>query len=181
MAAILIVHASGEGQTLRIAERMAEQMRRRGHAVTLAPCRRFSPPPSPAGFDAVLVGSSVHMGNHAQSAERFVTTHIGYLERLPSAFFSVSLSAASPRPEVRAAAKGYLDDFLKETGWRPRYTAIFAGALRYSRYTPLKRWIVARVSVEEGWASEDPRDHEYTDWPWVRAGRGWPGPRTAPG
>jgi menaquinone-dependent protoporphyrinogen oxidase len=164
MARLLILYASREGQTARIVERMAVIALGRGHEVEVDRCPRFSVPPSPDPFAGVLVGGSIHLGRHERSLERFVIAHHDVLERLPAGFFSVSLSAASPRAEVRAAAQGYLDDFLQETGWHPQATAIFAGALAYTRYGPLKRWIMRRIVAREGGDTDTSRDHEYTDW-----------------
>ncbi len=164
MARLLILYASREGQTARIVERMADIARGRGHAVEIVRCRRFSVPPSPDPFAGVLVGGSIHLGRHERSLERFVAAHHDVLERLPAGFFSVSLSAASPRAEVRAAAQGYVDDFLQETGWHPRVTASFAGALAYTRYGPLKRWFMRRVVARHSDDTDTRRDYEYTDW-----------------
>ena len=164
MASILIVYASGEGQTTRIVERMVELINGAGHEATVVRCRSLPTPPSPEDYDGVLVGSSVHMGNHAAKVDRFVSAHLEGLRRKPTAFFSVSMSAGSPRAEVRAAAQGYVDDFLKETGWKPDAKAIFAGAIRYTHYGPLKRWIMRRTIGEELGQTDLTRDYEYTDW-----------------
>jgi len=55
----------------------------------------------------------------------FVQKNRDTLERLPSAFFSVSLAAHGDTEE----AEGYVERFEQETGWRPARVALFGGAL----------------------------------------------------
>jgi menaquinone-dependent protoporphyrinogen oxidase len=59
--------------------------------------------------------------------------------------------------------------FLEETGWRPVETKMVAGALPYSRYNWLKRWMMKRIVRKAGGDTDTARDYEYTDWDDVRA------------
>jgi menaquinone-dependent protoporphyrinogen oxidase len=113
--------------------------------------------------DALLLGASIRYGHHARSLERWVREHRAQIERRPNAFFSVCLSAGGPG-EKRSVAEGYVADFLRRTGWQPRASAIFAGALRYSQYRPWTRWLVRLVMGVAGGETDASRDHEYTDW-----------------
>jgi menaquinone-dependent protoporphyrinogen oxidase len=67
------------------------------------------------GYDAVIVGGSIHMGKHEDTVRDFVQKNRIALERLPSAFFSVSLAAHGDM----ANAQAYVENFEQETGWRP--------------------------------------------------------------
>ena len=78
---------------------------------------------------------------------------------MPSAFFSVCLTAADDTDESRAATRAYIDDFAERTGWTPDRTATFAGALQYREYDFVTR-LLMRVGHHETDAS---RDHDYTD------------------
>jgi len=49
-------------------------------------------------FDAVLVGSSIHVGKHHSAISEFVRTNRGALNSLPSAFFQLSLSSPVDDP-----------------------------------------------------------------------------------
>jgi menaquinone-dependent protoporphyrinogen oxidase len=55
-----------------------------------------------AGRDAVVVGTSIHTGEHEKYVKDFVEQNREALKRIPSAFFSVSMTAA----EESAAASG---------------------------------------------------------------------------
>ena len=60
--------------------------------------------------------------------------HARALNGLPSAFFSVCLTAADDTEESHRATREYIDVFLDDTGWIPRATVSFAGALQYREY-----------------------------------------------
>lgn len=164
MASILIVHASQEGQTLRIADRLAHTLKGDGHRVRLAAADPF---PSVSGHDGVIIAASVHLGRHPRSLARAVRAHRTVLAHMPSAFLSVCLSAACPDPLHRAEADGYLRDFLRRTGWRPDLAATAAGAVRFSRYGFLKARFVRAMARSEH-LGDTATDREFTDWNDVR-------------
>ena len=114
------------------------------------------------GYDAVIVGGSIHMGKHEGYVVDFVRKNRATLERLPSAFFSVSLAAHGDTENARA----YVENFEQESGWRPTQVGLFGGALLYRQYGFLKRLMMKKiVSDKPGNLSTDTsRDHVYTDW-----------------
>lgn len=163
MARILIVYATMEGQTGRIAERMASEMRGAGHAVELTAAGAQKAFPDLAAYDAVIVGASVHYGFHPAYLGRALRRQRDALKARPSAFFSVSLSADGPGAN-RAAAARYVRKFLRGIGWQPAQTAAFGGALRYSVYRGWKRFLVRLFVRVAGGDTDTSRDYEYTDW-----------------
>jgi menaquinone-dependent protoporphyrinogen oxidase len=168
MNRILIPYGTIEGQTARIAEHLAGVIRSQGHEAHPVDLKR-SPAPDPAGYDAVIVGASVHMGKHERSVLDFVRQHRAALERLPSAFFSVSLAAHGDGEAARKEVAGYVEKFVAETGWRPPKVGLFAGALLYTKYGFFTRWIMRRIARRKGSPDLDTsRDYVYTDWDGVR-------------
>lgn len=163
MASVLIVYATIEGQTERIARRIAERLRSAGHRVALHEARAGSPLPDPDLHDAVIVGASVHYGHHPAHLHASLRRVARALERKPSAFFSVSLSADG-RGAKPAAARRYMTRFLGQCGWQPAQTALFGGALRYSQYGRFKRQLVRLFVRVAGGDTDASRDYEYTDW-----------------
>src|SRR5689334_19587012 len=138
MPPILVLYASREGQTQRIAEHVAASLRARGLAVDAVNAAQIPDGFSLANRPAAIVAASIHRGRHEQEIVRFIKDHVAQLERIPTAFLSVSLSAAgaedaSAPPEKRAQAAAdvakMIDDFLAETGWRPAKVKAVAGAL----------------------------------------------------
>jgi menaquinone-dependent protoporphyrinogen oxidase len=158
---ILIVYASQEGQTAKIAHEMAGALRADGCSVKAV---RVQDAPSPEAFDAVIAGAPIHMGRHDKAATEWVIAHRAALEKTHGAFFSVSMAAASKDDGERAEAKRLANEFLTETGWRPELVACFAGALAYSRYGLVKRLIMQRIASKEGGETDPSHDYEYTDW-----------------
>jgi menaquinone-dependent protoporphyrinogen oxidase len=160
---ILIAYGTSEGQTARIAERIAGVIREHGHEAVPADVKRATP--DPAEYDAVIVGASVRRGRHQTQVGEYVRETREALERLPTAFFSVSLAICEPTEAGRKEAEGYAEEFFRLTRWHPGKVALFAGALRYTRYGVFTRWIMKRIARGKGSPDLDTsRDYEYTDW-----------------
>ncbi|SIR84700.1 menaquinone-dependent protoporphyrinogen oxidase [Haladaptatus litoreus] len=164
MARVLVLYGSTEGQTATIAERTAEVLASAGHDSTLIHGNRVPEEFRLSEYDAVVVGASVHKGHHQKYVEQFVREHAKELNRLPSAFFSVSLTAVEDTDEARMTAENLVTEFLAATGWNPDRTAVVAGALKYSRYGLLTRLLMKYVARKKGGGTDTSRDYEYTDW-----------------
>ena len=145
----LVLYASVEGHTERIAQRIASRLRAQGHHVDVA---RAEAPLDASRYDGVIIGASVHYGHHPAWLARRLRA-LG-LDGRRSAFFSVSLGAK----------QRYAKKFLHKARWRPSLTAVFAGALKYSRYRPFKRLVVRAFAAIGGHDTDTSRDYEYTDW-----------------
>jgi len=170
MARVLIVYGTSYGQAQKIAGRIGERARFRGHQVTLLNAQGIRGKLSFDDYDAVIVGGSVLYGHFQRPLERFVARHRTALERLPgTAFFSVSLAAAHSTPAAAAEVKKVLERFVHRTGWHPRTVTTFAGALVYTRYGPILRRVLRFISKRAGGDTDITRDFEYTDWAAVEA------------
>ena len=163
MPRILILYATVEGQTARIAERIAQRLRGQGHTAETHRADNLPAGLNPAAFDGVIVGSSIHYSRHPGYLCALVRRHREALDLRPSAFFSVSLSAGGPGAKPEAAQR-YLDNFLRQVDWQPALTATFAGALQYSKYGIFKRWLMRMIVGIAGGDTDPTRDYEYTDW-----------------
>ena len=151
MPSTLIVYASVEGHTERIAQRIAELLRQRGSRVDVMPAAAALELSPLAGL---IVGASVHYGRHPASLARLLRQEASNLKAAKSAFFSVSLGAK----------QHYATRFLRSTGWQPQLTAVFPGALQYSKYGPIKRRVVQAFAMVGGHDTDTSRDYDYTDW-----------------
>ncbi len=161
---ILLVYGTSHGQTAKIADRIRSVLAQQGHQVTMFHGDNVPTGLSLGAFDGVVVGASVIVTGHQRCVSRFVRTYRAALNAMPTAFFSVSASAGSRRPEGRADARRILDRYLAKLRWTPRLTATIAGAVLYTRYNPLLRWYMKRASGLNGGSTDTSRDHEYTDW-----------------
>jgi len=178
MKPILVLFATREGQTRRIAEHVAELIRMRGreaHALDVGSLP--APPPEVGSYAAAVLASSVHAGEHEREMVRFVKTHRGELERMPAAFISVSLTEAGAEDPARTSAQRaeasikvgqMIQKFFDDTGWHPSHVKPVAGALLYTQYGRVLRFIIKRIVSHQGGptdTTDTTRDHEYTDWP----------------
>jgi menaquinone-dependent protoporphyrinogen oxidase len=160
--------ASTHGHTAAIADRTADVLR--ATAATTDVCDVRAPSlPSPARYDLVIVGGSIHRGHHQRELVDWTRHHAATLNLVPSAFFSVSLASADDSDEARAATQEYLDDFEDETGWLPRLRVAFAGALQYREYDFPTRLAMRLLMAHGGHPTDISRDFVYTDWAAVDA------------
>ena len=165
MCDVPVFYATTEGQTRRIAERIAEQIRK--HGLDSSAVAIISEQASHIDWSRVrgaVLGASLHIGKHQAEATAFARVHHAELSAIPSLFFSVSLSAGSQRPEGVAAARQRAENFAADTGWQPSRIACIAGRLAYSQYNWLVRMLMRRIALKEGGSGDTSRDHEYTDW-----------------
>lgn len=172
MKPLLVLHATREGQAAHIARRIAMQARAQGVEADLHDAAR-SPQVSLSGYGAAMLIASVHMQRHEPEMRRFAARHVRELNEMPSAFISVGLSqagaedasaTAESRAQCAAGAEGMIARFLNETGWHPARIKAVAGALRYSKYGALVRFVMKRIARRMGAPDDASKDYEYTDW-----------------
>jgi len=161
---VLVLYGTNYGQTVKIAFRIANLVEAKGAVVTCLEARGLSNDTTRDVYDAVIVGASVIRGRHQVAVQKFASTHYNMLNRMPSAFFSVSGSAASPDERGRADARRCAEDFLRATHWRPALTELVGGAIAYTKYGPLLRWIMKQIAKRNGGPTDTSRDHELTNW-----------------
>lgn len=165
MAQVLIVYGTTEGQTAKIAQHIADAGRRLGHGVDVVHAPEIED--DAAGLEkyaAAIVGASVHEGHYQKAVAQFIDRQRDWLAAHPSAFFSVSMAAASPHPEEVVEIQRIITDFLAEHGWAPTTTESFAGALKFTEYNWFKRMIMKQIAKREGGPTDTSQDYEYTDW-----------------
>jgi menaquinone-dependent protoporphyrinogen IX oxidase len=60
--------------------------------------------------------------------------------------------------------KKTIDGFCHQTGFHPSRVWPVAGALMYSEYGALVRFVMRRIAKRAGQSTDTTHDHEYTDW-----------------
>ena len=161
-ATVLISFATTEGQTRKIAERISANLRERGYEAKLYDTAVRRGVPEVGAFDAVIVAASIHEGHHQDSAINFAFAHRDQLVRKPSAFVSVSLSAAMPNGQ--AEAQHYVDRFVATTGWSPAKTLLLGGALRWSECDYFQRQVLKHILLKGDVTPGEDVNYEFTDW-----------------
>lgn len=158
---MLVAYHSADGQTAKIAERIAERLRQNRIAVELLDVAHA---PGPGGFDAVVVGDSIHAGHHSRALTRWLTHHGEAIGRTPFALFQVSLASAIDDAVHAAEAHQYLQQLLGATRVHPDIVGLFGGALAYTRHGWLKRRLMRSIARRRGGPTDTGADHEFTDW-----------------
>jgi menaquinone-dependent protoporphyrinogen oxidase len=173
MKTVGIFYATREGQTEKIARFVAESFKKREFETAVVNLGNNTSRIDLLTYSAVVLAASVHAGKHESEVVRFVKDNRDALESLPAAFLSVTLSEAGvERPSATEAERArfaadvqkMLDAFYDDTGWRPRRVQPVAGALLYTHYNFLVRFVMKRIARSAGAETDTSRDYEYTDW-----------------
>jgi menaquinone-dependent protoporphyrinogen oxidase len=174
MKPVLILYATRHGHCARIAERVLASIRARALEAEAIDAAHVPSGFSLGDYSAAMLVSPVHLGRHEAAMTRFVKSNVERLEAIPAAFLSISLSQAgaeafnaSPEKRAQAAADAaaMIDGFLEETGWHPARIQAVAGALLYTKYNFLLRFVMKRIAGKAGASTDVSNDREYTDWP----------------
>ena len=160
---VLIVYGSTHGQTAKISERLQQLLSCQGAFVAAYRGDKLPAQLRLEDYDAILVGASLIRDQYQKYIEQFVLQHRRELQRVTTAFFAVSGSAAGSASE-QSAALDRMKEFCMKTGWVPTLSASFGGAISFTRYNVLLRWIMKRISQKKGGPTDTSTDHELTNW-----------------
>ena len=158
----LIVYGTTEGQTRKIAGRIAERVRELGYEAQLQDSSAISENLQIDEFATIIVVASVHQHVHQETVTAYAMAHRDQLNAKFTGFVSVSLSAALERDHLQAQT--YVDRFVAETGWRPNRTLVMPGALRNTSYDYFKQQIVKHIVMKGSGPVDTEHDYEFTDW-----------------
>jgi menaquinone-dependent protoporphyrinogen oxidase len=158
---ILVAFHSSEGQTEKIARRIAELLKTDGFDVGVFDAAAA---PAPTAFDGVVLGDSIHTGRHSPELTTYLEEHAAALDAMTSALFQVSLTSANPDEEHTAVARRLVDQLLEATRFDPDLVGMFAGAVIYRQYGWVKRHLMHAIVKKEDSTTDMSRDREYTDW-----------------
>lgn len=160
---ILVIYASIEGQTRKIAQRIAARIEARGQSVVIADVREpgFA---VPGRFDGVVLCAPIHLGRYPDAFARFVADWREAIEAAPNALVSVTLAIHSDDAEEQAEARAFPEKLARKTGFHARMVHHAAGALKFLEYDFFKRYLMRRVASKENGPVDVSRDHEFADW-----------------
>jgi menaquinone-dependent protoporphyrinogen oxidase len=167
MAHILILYSTTDGHTLEICRRLQQVVEQASHRVTMK-CVDDDPGIDIAAYDKIVVGARIRYGKHTPQVFRFAQTHKQALDAKPNAFFTVNVVARKPEKNT-PETNPYMLKFLKQSAWRPKELAVFAGRIVYARYGWRDRMIIRFIM----WMTKGPTapdtDVDFTDWKKVEA------------
>jgi menaquinone-dependent protoporphyrinogen oxidase len=172
MKPILVLYATREGQTEKVAHHVAKTLGACGLATQVSNAADLREPLRLERYAGAILAASAHGGSHEREIVAFVGRHRAELTEMPSAFLSVSLSeagaedlhaSADQRARSAEAVRQMLQRFFEKTAWRPRFAEPVAGALPYTRYGPLKRFVMKHIVKRMGGPTDTSRDYEFTN------------------
>jgi menaquinone-dependent protoporphyrinogen oxidase len=160
---ILMLYATTEGQTRKIAEFIANKLKSYGDTVALRDATAADGIDL-RDYDAAILAASLHAGHYQPALIQFARSNSGWLNQLPSAFISVSLSAAGLDPQDLKGIATCAELFKTETGWTKAEVHHVAGAFRFTEYDFFKRWVMKLIAWEKDVKVEPGKDLELTNW-----------------
>lgn len=172
MKKILILYATVEGQTAKIAAKLSEHLAAAGARVSLVNVEdsKAANALDLAGFDRLVFGASIHVGKIEKSLAGFINAHAAAITAKPRSLFIVLMAAATKDTtrrdaslaQVRKTVSGQLQVPFDEP-------EMIAGALKYTQYNWFIKWVMKGIAKKEGGSTDTSRDFEYTDWEQVAA------------
>lgn len=153
---ILVTYATRAGSTVEVAAAIGEVIAARGFEVDVKPVKEK---PSLEGYQAVLIGSAVRMGNWLPEAVEFVKENQSPLNQLPVALFTVHMLNREDDEESRTNRLAYLKDVRSLLNSAEE--VFFAGKFDMSRLSFLDRMISKAIKAV---------DEDHRDWDRIR---GW--------
>jgi menaquinone-dependent protoporphyrinogen oxidase len=163
MTRVLVLYGTSEGHTEKIATVVANTLIEMGCDASVIQAGTVDP--DIANYDGVIVAASIHGGRFQPAIVDCVSRHAAEISARPNALVEVCLSVLNKDdPAVAAKLEGIAGDFAKETSWRPAIVKRVAGAMPYTRFSLLMRWLVKPLIGEAGGATDTSRDYVYTDW-----------------
>lgn len=161
---ILVLYGTTEGQTRKIADFVTTKLKDRGDVVAMIDATDVPADFVPEDYDAAILAGSLHAGLYQKPLAYFAHKHHEALNKMPTAFLSVSLSAAGKDPEDLKGMTVCADLLLKDTGWKPSEVHHVAGAFRFTEYDFFKRWMMKVIAWERGMKTAGVIELELTDW-----------------
>lgn len=160
---VVVLYATIEGQTRKIARNIAGTVQSAGHDVSVFDAADMDDIDL-AVTDALIVAAPVHTGEYPAALLHWAKANSEAINETPSAFVSVSLATASTFPEEHREIGEISKTFLDSAGWKPAAVHQAAGALRYLEYDFLKRLLLRQFAKKEGAPLDTSKNHEFTDW-----------------
>jgi menaquinone-dependent protoporphyrinogen oxidase len=147
---VLIAYATKCGSSMEVAEAIGKTISQNDIAVDIKSVKKMA---DITGYDAVILGSAVRMGQWLPEAVDFIKRHQSRLNQLPMAIFSVHIMNMGDSPESIAARQAYTVPVREMI--TPSAEAFFPGQIDASKLSFFERMLGRIVSAPEG---------DFRDW-----------------
>lgn len=159
---VLILFATIEGHTEKIARFLENELRQAGHDVTLANALDKTEEITFDGVDKVILAASVHERRHPKWFETLLSAQSQALAKMDTLLISVSLMAAFP--DTLKEAREFVTEMKMRTGFTPRSEVLVAGAVKVGSYDYFSTQVLRHVVLRGEQYDIEKGDREFTDW-----------------
>lgn len=165
---VLVLYATTEGQTRKIADFVTTKLKDRGDVVAMIDAADVPVDFKLEDYSAAILAGSLHAGVYQTPLFHFARKNHEALNKMPTAFLSVSLAAAGKDPEDLKGMANCADSFQKNSGWTAGVVHHVAGAFRFAEYDFFKHWMMKVIAWEHGMKTRGVVELELTNWEALR-------------
>jgi menaquinone-dependent protoporphyrinogen oxidase len=165
---VFILFSTTEGHAQKLAQFAAARLANLGHEVCVCDAAK-SDQPDLAGFHAALLIASVHVAHYRHSFVAFARKYHDALNAIPTAFVSVSLSAAGDNPADRAGLRDCIERLRRDTAWHPGAVHHAAGAMLFNAYGFFTKVAIKLIARKRGRVVNTSEDYDLTDYAALQA------------
>lgn len=159
-----LYYATRDGQSRRIAERLAGRLAERGLAASPQGLAAALPAAQElAAARVVTIVAAVRYGRHLPEAEQFLAIYRTLRAPPPLVFLSVNLTARKPGKDT-AEGCAYLRKSIARHNLAPVLALAIAGRLDYARYGWFDRQLIRFIMKLTGGPTDPKTSIEYTAW-----------------
>jgi menaquinone-dependent protoporphyrinogen oxidase len=160
---IAVFYSTRDGQSERIAQRIATCLRDSGATTTLHRLTLGAQLTIEAQSCAIVAILAVRYGRMLPEAAEFLTLYASREHAPPLALAVVSL-VARDKSRRTPQTNPYLRKTLARYGLRPALATAFAGRLNYPKYRFFDKQIIRLIMALTGGVTDGYSDIDYTDW-----------------
>jgi menaquinone-dependent protoporphyrinogen oxidase len=155
---VLVAYATKLGATTEVAQTIGETITQSGYEVEINPVRNLVElSVEISGFDAVILGSAIRMGQWLPEAVKFVNDHQDHLKKIPLAIFTVHILNLGDDPKSEKGRLAYTEPIKKTLS--PITEAFFAGKIDPDKLNFFERLLFKMVKSPSG---------DFRDWDAIR-------------
>ncbi len=164
MTKTLLLTSSIDGQTVKIMETIARHMQLENYdlidlhnhdGINLS------------DYNRVIIGASIRYGHFSKILYGFIHDNANILNQMEAYFFGVNLTARKPEKNT-PKTNSYMIKFLNKIAWQPKKAAVFAGAVKWSRYNFWQTKIIQLIMIITKGPKDPSVELEFTDWEKVK-------------
>lgn len=159
---VMIIHASIEGHTAKIADTVARTVEKTGETVERVDASDRTADIDFNGVTHVILAAPVHERRHPQDFEVILSANRDELARRRTLFLSVSLNAAFA--DKQDDAQDYVTETQMRTHFTPDAVALVAGAIKTGSYDYFETQVLRHTLLSGHGYDPSDGDREFTDW-----------------